>query len=135
MPRGRKPGAGETPRPGPAAPLPEPPRWKLLFLSMLKGAGLPAPEPEFPFHPMRNWRFDFAWIPYKLALEVDGGTWRKAGGAHRGVGALRDMQKGNAATVLGWRVLHYTPEQMGKGNCIPDLLDLLVPEVINAANR
>jgi hypothetical protein len=73
--------------------------------------GIPEPTPEYRFHPTRRWRFDFAWVPQKLALEVDGGAW--VGGRHtRGKGFIADQEKGNAAILLGWRVLHCTPRDM-----------------------
>lgn len=63
---------------------------------------------EFKFHESRRWRFDYAWEPYKVALEVEGGIW--TGGRHtHPSGFVRDMEKYNAAAVLGWRVLRCTP--------------------------
>ncbi len=76
--------------------------------------GLPDPVPELRFHATRKWRFDFAWPECKLAIEIDGGAWTK--GRHtRGRGFVADMEKLNAATVLGWRVLRFTPAQMKSG--------------------
>jgi very-short-patch-repair endonuclease len=68
---------------------------------------------EHKFHEKRKWRFDFAYIEYKLAVEVEGGVW--ANGRHtRGSGFVKDMEKYNAATVLGWRILRFTPDQLNK---------------------
>lgn len=58
---------------------------------------------------LQDWRFDFAWANIKLAVEVDGGAWTH--GRHtRGQGFIDDQRKRNAAILLGWRVLHYTPQ-------------------------
>ena len=71
--------------------------------------GLPMPEPEFKFHPDRRFRFDWAWPPQFVALEVDGGVW--SGGRHtRGAGFMRDQEKTNLAALLGWRVFRCTPQ-------------------------
>ena len=43
------------------------------FALQLRVAGLPAPEREFVFHPLRKWRFDFAWPEQFVAAEVEGG--------------------------------------------------------------
>lgn len=78
---------------------------------------------EFEFHPERTWRFDYAW-PYQgrmLAIEIDGGTWRKGGGAHRGKGFLRDLEKGREAVILGWRVLRFTPQERDDGTLLETL--------------
>lgn len=64
--------------------------------------------------PLRKWRFDAAiWRGQeKVALEVDGGVWTQ--GRHtRGAGWLKDAEKINTAAVLGWRVLHVTPDTIG----------------------
>ena len=58
---------------------------------------------------LKDWRLDFSWPPRKLAVEVDGGAWTR--GRHtRGRGFIEDQRKRNAAIMLGWRVLHYTPD-------------------------
>ena len=75
---------------------------------------LPLPTPEYRFAPPRRWRFDFCWVEQRVALEVDGGAW--SGGRHtRGKGFLADQEKRNAAVVLGWRVLHCTPQTLTSG--------------------
>jgi len=82
---------------------------------------VPQPVAELAFHPGRRWRFDFAWPDYRVALEVEGGIWRKGGkGAHSGGAAIeRDIEKHNHATVLGWRVIRAAPEDLtlGMGMC------------------
>lgn len=72
------------------------------------------PEREWRFDPARKWRFDFAWPSFKLALEVEGGTWQKRGGHTTGMGYQKDCEKYNHALELGWRVLRYTPQMVEK---------------------
>lgn len=75
--------------------------------------GVPRPEVEFHFHPVRDWRFDFAWPEFKVALEVQGGCFVR--GAHvRGASLRREHEKLNAAAALGWRVLYCFPESLMK---------------------
>jgi very-short-patch-repair endonuclease len=82
-----------------------------VFLALVKQARLPSVTTELRFAPPRKWRFDYAWEEAKVALEVEGGVW--SGGRHtRGAGFLKDMEKYNAATVLGWRVLRVTPSTL-----------------------
>lgn len=68
-----------------------------------KTHGLPAPELEYRFHPIRKWRFDFAWKEQKVAVECHGSVW-VAGHHTRGQGFLDDREKMNTALSLGWRV-------------------------------
>lgn len=66
---------------------------------------------EYIFHPTRKWRFDYAVPAWRIALEVEGGV--HTGGRHiRPKGFLGDMEKYNAAAVLGWRVLRCVPDQL-----------------------
>jgi len=82
-----------------------------LFLRALKKEGLPKPTPEYKFCPDRRWRFDYAWVKQKIAVEQEGGVW--CGGRHnRGKGFLNDMEKYNSATIMGWKVLRYPPNLM-----------------------
>ena len=83
----------------------------------LAAAGLPAPEREYRFHRVRQWRFDFAWkhLGYfgrgGVAVEIDGGIWTR--GRHtRGAGYEGDVRKLNAATRLDWKVYHVTASML-----------------------
>ena len=59
----------------------------------------------------RKFRFDFAILDKKIAIEIEGGVW--SGGRHtRGAGYSKDMEKYNLATLNGWRLLRYTPDQL-----------------------
>lgn len=78
---------------------------------------LPAPEREYRFHPVRLWRFDFAWPGKRLAVEVEGGVY--SGGRHtRGSGFMGDMAKYNEAALLGWRVLRFATSQVRDGSAV-----------------
>lgn len=55
----------------------------------------------------KDWRFDFAWPSYRVAVEIEGGIFVR-GGHNRGVIYDENCTKYNAATLLGWRVLRYT---------------------------
>ena len=78
------------------------------------------PEREYVFHPTRKWRFDFAWPDIKLAVEVEGR------GRHQSFGGFEaDCEKYNAAAILGWRVLRYTPRMVMAGTAINDVLEIL----------
>lgn len=87
------------------------------LLVHLRVAGLPLPEREFRFHPIRQWRFDFAWEDRRLAVEVEGGVWTQ--GRHvRGAGFENDCEKYAEAVALGWRVMRVTPRQIRDGRAL-----------------
>ena len=79
-----------------------------LYLKTV-GADLPEAEQEYRFHPVRRWRFDFAWPAVKVAVECDGGQWVRNGGRHN---RDSDREKLNAAACLGWRVLRYSGKML-----------------------
>ena len=80
---------------------------------------------EFRFHESRKWRADFHLDP-NILVEVEGGVW--SGGKHgRGSGIVKDIEKHNAATVLGYRVLRYTPDMVEKGLAIEQIQRILSP--------
>ena len=75
---------------------------------------------EYRFHPTRLWRFDYALPAYRIALEVEGGVW--TGGRHNlPIGFLRDMEKYNTATLMGWKVFRCVPKEL----LSPKTLDML----------
>ena len=80
----------------------------------------PALVTELRFHPTRRWRFDFAHEASKVAIEINGGIW--SNGRHvRGTGYLRDREKINAATALGWRVF-----ELGTGQVTVDNVQAII---------
>lgn len=95
-----------------------------IVIAYFRECWLPTPDIEYQFHPVRKWRFDFAWSDYPMggvALEVEGGIW--IGGAHgRGSGIARDIEKYNAATLLGWRVLRCQPKDL----CTKATVDMIM---------
>lgn len=92
-------------------------------------------EMEYKFHPDRKWRFDYAIPEYKIAIEVEGGVWKKTtytdkdgkeltiqGGRHTtGKGYINDLEKYNTATAMGWAVFRVTPSQIKK-YAVPQLI-------------
>ena len=86
----------------------------------IRASQLPPPEREHRFHPVRKWRFDFAWPDRKLAAECEGGIW--TGGAHtRGKHFTSDCEKYNQAALIGWRVLRFTGDMVKDGRAIKTL--------------
>lgn len=65
------------------------------------------PVRQYRFSPPRRWRFDFAWLDSKVAVEIEGGMF-KGGGHQRGEAYTKNCEKYNAAVVQGWAVLRYT---------------------------
>src|SRR4051812_46647081 len=60
------------------------------FYAMLRRLRVPLPVTEHRFHEARQWRFDYAFVAQKVAVEVEGGVWTR--GRHtRGKGFLEDM--------------------------------------------
>jgi very-short-patch-repair endonuclease len=81
---------------------------------------------EYRFAPPRRWRFDFANIGAKIAIEVDGGA-----KAHAWVsGREKDYEKQNEAMARGWRVLRGSTEQAENGWLIA-----YVKRLVNAPRR
>ncbi|WP_180171424.1 hypothetical protein [Acinetobacter sp. YH12023] len=77
-------------------------------------------EQEFKFHPSRKWRADFHLKGRMILVEVEGGIW--SGGRHtRGKGYIGDMEKYNAATMLGYQVIRFSTEQVKSGLAIQQI--------------
>ena len=77
-------------------------------------------EQEYKFHPKRKWRADFHIMGKKILIEVEGGVWN--GGRHtRGKGYIGDMEKYNAAVILGFQVLRFSTEQVKSGLAVQQI--------------
>jgi len=81
------------------------------------------PVREYQFELSRNWRFDFAFPAQKIAIECEGAA---GYGRHsRKDGFEKDMEKYNAATLLGWRLLRYGMKTIKSGKAIDEIEELL----------
>lgn len=90
-------------------------------LALLREHGIPEPVKEFRFDQERRWRFDFAWVPPMIALELDGATWVQ--GRHtRGKGYANDCEKLSVAAAEGWCVIRATTQQVESGDAAEWLL-------------
>lgn len=92
-----------------------------------QGAGIGIPVPEYVFAPPRKWRFDWAWVPWKLALEIEGGAYT-AGRHTRGSGFEGDLEKYSEAAALGWRIVRVLPRQLYDAQTVDWLRRALSPE-------
>lgn len=86
-------------------------------------------EREIKFHPQRGWKWDFVlWqngVNLAIAVEICGQIWQK-GGHSSGKGIQRDYDKANAGTMLGWRVLHFSTNDVLHGRAKAFLQEHLV---------
>lgn len=99
-------------------------RVSLPFDMQCRLVGVSPPVGEHRFHPTRRWRFDWAWPAQRVALEVEGGVFIR--GRHsRGAGMVKDMEKYNAASLLGWRIMRVTPKQVANGEAVQLMRDWL----------
>lgn len=79
---------------------------------------------EHRFHPTREWRFDFAFLDRKLAVEVEGGI--QSNGRHvRPAGFIADLEKYAEAVLHGWTVLRVAPGWVRDGTAIAYIERLL----------
>lgn len=128
---------GATPEPGSAAKKASPkiikPKghdYKADFIRDAGFLGLPLPShgakeygcqyPEFQFHDVRKWRFDFAYPILKIAIEYNGifgGEGEDA--SHKAVaGLLRDMEKFTEASLLGWTLIIINAKTVQSGQAV-----------------
>lgn len=74
---------------------------------------------ELRFHPVRQWRFDFAFVDrerkWLVGIEIHGGVFKR-GGHSTGKGITRDCEKLTTATLMGWRVVALTTGQVTRAN-------------------
>ena len=111
------------------------------FLMLVTAHGLPRPETEVLFARPRRWRADYCWPAAKVIVEREGGIFRggrrpgTAGQGHSaGRAILRDMEKSNAAQLLGFVYLRYTPRDLDSGAVLPTLAQVLACRLASAVS-
>lgn len=109
----------------------------------IRAEKLPVPEREYPFaciHAggpgegrrqrikaagLRDWRFDFAWPEFMLAVECEGGG--NVNGRHnRPEGFAADMRKYSQAMKLGWTVYRCDWNLIKSGEAIEVIGELIL---------
>lgn len=118
-----------------------------MYLAAL-GRDLPEHETEYAFASPRKWKFDYAWVPQRVAVELEGGAYGRRvrcqncgeivraakqdgeagrevriGGAHNTSRYFSDLEKYNVAAALGWCVLRFTRQNVE--NDPHEMVDLL----------
>jgi len=81
------------------------------FPDFCERMGLPRPVQELRFHPVRLWRMDMAWPEHKVYLEIQGGLFSN-GRHNRGAAMLKEFEKVNSASGLGWRQILCQPKDL-----------------------
>lgn len=87
-------------------------------------------KPEHVFAPDRNWRADFlVWRDHETAqlmgehpgfrnsclVEIEGMPRARPGRHQHRTGFAKDIEKYNAAALLGWYVFRFTEDMLGDG--------------------
>lgn len=90
---------------------------ELTLETHLKIHGLPEAMREYRFAPPRRWRFDFAFVSERIAIECEGGT-RNNGRHSRHEGYRADCLKYNEAIRQGWKVYRFTGDMVRDGTAI-----------------
>ena len=82
----------------------------------LKAVGIAGFVRQYRWCQGRAFRADFAFVPERLLVEVQGGIHIRGARSHTGIkGYEYDRSRQNEAVVLGWRVLEFTPRQIKCG--------------------
>jgi hypothetical protein len=78
-----------------------------------------------PF-PGRKVEIDIALVDWRVGVEVQGGIWRKRGGAHsRPANIERDIEKQQLALMHGWIIIPVTTRQVKSGRALATIAAVL----------
>lgn len=90
------------------------------FAAQIVTHGLPEPVREFQFADTPvAWRWDFAFVQYRLLVEINGGIYQDPPTGHRSIsGLLRDYAKLNAATQRHWWSMSFDNKAVESGEAI-----------------
>ena len=100
-----------------------PSRLEKRFELLWRALGGPDLVKEFRFHSVRKWRADFAHLPSRTLIEIEGGIYIN-GRHNRGAGFAADLEKYLEAALDGWRVVRLGPDSL-TGNSIERLIAVL----------
>jgi len=81
----------------------------------LRAAGITGYMREFKWHELRKWRADFAFVPQRVLLEVEGF------GHHKLNRYYGDIEKYNEANIESWCLIRVTKKMIENGEAIKTL--------------
>ena len=111
-------GQPKKPRRSPTIPKLSDPEERLAMHMRAEGL-LTMFQRQYRWCPGRAYRADFACLPAKLLVEVQGGVHIRGKRSHTGgVGYEYDRLRTNEATIMGWRLLEFTPKHIKSGRAI-----------------
>lgn len=91
-------------------------------------------QAEYKFHPRFKYLFDYCWVQYRVAVEIQGGIYargRKSG--HTSIpGMERDMVKLNLAQANGWILLQLSPRKIKKS---PAYVQMVIEEAVKVQQQ
>ena len=94
------------------------------FALQIRGMKLLPPEREYTFASGGRWRFDFAWPDLRVAVEIEGGVWTN-GGHNRGAAYVKNLEKYNTATLMGWRLFRFHEGTVYDGTAVAFVAPLI----------
>lgn len=98
--------------------------FEALLIFQLRAANYPPPETQLAVIVGRKCTWDMGWRAYRLLVEVQGGIWRRGGGAHsRPANIIRDVEKQQLAVLNGWWCFPVTTDEVKSGQAL-QLIDL-----------
>lgn len=63
------------------------------------------------YNPKKRCPLDFAHLPSRTGIEIQGGVWMQKGGHSSGTGILRDYQKARLALSHGWAIVPVSTQE------------------------
>ena len=101
--------------------------YKAEFEQQLELVGIQV-EKEYAFDPDRRWRSDYRIG--RVLVEFEGGLFKGRKAGHSSVrGILRDIEKANAATLLGFTLIRIAPPHVRSGQALKWVEEALRTEV------
>jgi very-short-patch-repair endonuclease len=109
-------------------------KYEELFRLHAMARGLPAFEREYKFalELGRQWRFDFAWPTYQVAVEIEGLRFKFIDGIPYALGRHttregfeEDCRKYAHASIAGWYVLRFSQRLVKDGTAVDLTRELL----------
>lgn len=103
--------------------------FEALLDFQMRTSSLPVFTRQFLFVPGRRFAADFAQEKFRLLIEVQGGIWRRGGGAHSHPSNIqRDVEKHQLAVLSGWHLFPVTTDEVKNGQALK-LIELALQQL------